>query len=328
MNELSAICYNKTDLVYYDNAVIDKLTEHTANNRFIWVNAEGGAVSDELKTVMHALQVPEYLMENLAVADKERPDLKYLDDCFMFNLRMVWEKENSPELITEQVAIIMGKKFIITVQEGKEGDVFGKVRQRLKNGKSKSRQAHIDFLCYELLDAVIECYARTLEKIGDGIDDFEDELFAVKEGRKVAAQLHSIRDGLLVIRRAVYPLRDILHDFDSIDDSPFQKETKMYLRDLYNRAMQTLETIDINREMLTSLQDLYLSNLSQRLNEIMKVLTIITTIFIPLSFITGYYGMNLKMPENQADITYPIVIGLMAATVVLMLYVFRKKKWM
>ncbi len=328
MNELTAICYNKADFVYYDQVNIENLTQQVSNNHFVWVNAEGGATSEALKAAMQVLNVPDYLRENLVVASKERPDLKYLDDCFMFNLRMVWKKEGSSEIVTEQVAILLGTKFILTVQEGVEGDVFGKVRERLKNGKSKSRQGHIDFLCYELLNAVIEAYARTLEKLGDEIDTFEDALYSVKESKQVAMQLHSIRDGLLDVRRAVYPLRDILHDFDSIDDSPFQKETNMYMRGLYNRAMQTLETIDIHREMLTSLQDLYLSNLSQRLNEIMKVLTIITTIFIPLSFITGFYGMNLIMPENKAEITYPIVIGVMIVTVTFMLHSFKKKKWL
>ncbi len=326
-SQISLIAYNKSDYLTHESVSLEDLSVLDESDKIFWINSENEVNSPEMQAVFSKFNVPDYLRESISLSNIERADVRFYNDCYLFNLIMIWKAPDSHEIETEQLVLLLGNNFVITVQEGKKGDVFGKVRERLSGGKARSRSRGVDFLCYDLFDAIVESYYKTLDGIGDEIESFEEMIFSLTDHKVVSTKLHGIRDSLLMVRKAIYPFRDMIFDFERIEDSPFKKETRMFLHDLYNRSMQELETIDINRELLASLQDLHLSNLNQKLNEIMKVLTIITTLFIPLSFITGFYGMNLQMPENQNPITYPIVIAVMVISAIGMLLVFKKKKW-
>lgn len=325
---VSLIKFNKAEAHKLDVFTLENLPELDNPDFLYWINIEGDKEQGIISALYNKFGVPDYLRENILVINTQRPAVKVVDEFLLFNLKMIGKKVSRRAVDPEKLILLAGNNFIITLQEGKQGDVFEKVRERLLTGRSKSRQMRVDYLCYELLDAIIESYYQTLDDIGDEIDKFEQTIFSLKENKKMSAVLHGIRNNLLTVRKAVYPLRDVIYDIERLENTLFQKDMDMYLHDLYNRGMQELETIDLYRELLASLQDLYLSNLSQRLNEIMKVLTIITTIFIPLSFITGFYGMNIDIPELHYPFLYPILVVAMLLISAGMLYWFRKKKWM
>ncbi len=324
---LSLITFNKSEAHSTENFTLDDLAQLDKSDVLYWINAEGSSSKELIDAVYRTFAVPDYLRENMHLISTQRPAVRFFDDFLLFNLKMIGAKQAKREVEPERLIMLVGSTFIFTLQEGKPGDVFDKVRERLLSGRSKSRQMRIDFLCYELLDAIIESFYQTLDNVGDEIEKFEQSIFSMKENKKMSGVLHGIRNNLLIVRKAVYPLRDVIYDLERLENSLFQKDTEMYLHDLYNRAMQELETIDLYRELLASLQDPYLSNLSQKLNEIMKILTIITTIFIPLSFITGFYGMNVDIPELHYRYTYAGIVIVIILVTVGMLAWFRRKKW-
>jgi magnesium transporter len=300
-----------------------------AGDDFHWLQFTYQQDKAVLPELFSGLQIPDLFLEQVNRPEATRPSVKIIDNWLLFDLRVISPGAAGPVPgQNNRLQIIMGKQFLLSIHYGATTAIFDKVHERLANGQSRSRELGTDFLCYELLDAVVEGYYQVLDGIGDEIDKFEQSIFTFNGNKKISRVLHGIRNSLLTVRKALYPLRDVIYDLERLINTPFSEGTKGYLHDLYNRCMQELETIDLYRELLASLQDLYLSNLSQRLNEIMKVLTVITVIFIPLSFITGFYGMNIDIPELHYPYLYPIIVIGMIVLTIGMLVIFKKKKWL
>jgi len=273
---------------------------------------------------LHALALEDVLNTG------QRPKLdEYEDHQFIVMKELHWEGT----IESEQVSFFLGKSYVISLQET-PGDCFDPVRERLRKGKGRLRRLGADYLAYALLDALVDQAFPVLEKLGERIEDLEEEVL----DDPTRETIHAIRDvkhSLLALRRAAWPQREVIHAMQREESPLVKKETRIYLRDLYDHTIQIMDMIEAYRDLTAGMLEVYLSSISNRLNEIMKVLTILATIFIPLTFVTGLYGMNFNtetsrwnMPELGWRYGYPAVVGVMVAMVVGMLVYFRRRKWL
>jgi magnesium transporter len=223
--------------------------------------------------------------------------------------------------------LVVGPNFVISIQE-EPGDCFDPVRQRIRAGKGRSRRMGPDYLAYTLIDAVVDNYFVILERLGEKIESLEEELME-RPTRELLHTIHELKREMILLRRAVWPLREVAGRLERGESGLVKHETRVFLRDLYDHTIQVIDGVESYRDMLTGLQDLYLSSVSNKLNEVMKVLTIIATLFIPVSFFAGVFGMNFDyMPELRWKWSYPIFWAVIASAIGGMLMWFRRKRWL
>jgi magnesium transporter len=244
-----------------------------------------------------------------------------------FVLKMLYTDEKNHEIHSEQVSFILGKNFVISFQES-IGDVFDSVRGRIRGGKTRIRKKDADYLAYALTDAVVDGYFGILEKIGERIEVLEEDLISNPDP-KILQEIYNLKREMIYIRKSVWPLREVINNLLREESNIIKESTHIYLRDLYDHTIQVIDTVETFRDLISGMVDMYMSSVSNKMNEVMKVLTIFAAIFIPLTFIAGVYGMNFQyMPELNLPWAYPaiwIVIILVGLT--LLLY-FKHKKWL
>jgi magnesium transporter len=258
----------------------------------------------------------------------QRPKVEDYGEYLFVVLKMLTFDEKDNRIVPEQVSLIVGDNFLLSFQEGVTGDVFPLIRDRLRAGRGKSRKMGVDYLAYSLLDAVVDGYFVILEKLGERIDLLEEELIA-RPGTPIVEQLYQLKRELLFLHKAVWPLREVVSSLVRRESPLIREATAPYLRDVYDHVVQAIDSVEIYRDMLSTMLDLYLSSVSIRMNEIMKVLTIIATIFMPLTFLAGVYGMNFKhMPELEWTYGYLVAWIIMLGIGAIMLVYFKRKKWM
>ena len=266
----------------------------------------------------------------LALADAlnayQRPKYEDYGQTLQIVLRMCRWNASAGEVTLEQVALIIGPTFVISFQESSE-DVFEDIRARLREGKGRIRQMGADFLAYSLLNAVMEVYFAMLERRGELIEVLEQEVVARPDSATLR-RLHGIRRDGMLFRRVAWPLREVMAELRRGESALLSDEIRPYLSDLYDDAIQIIETMETLRDVLTAMTETYLSVINNRMNEVMKLLTVIATIFIPLTFIVGLYGMNLQMPEFEWPWAYPVVLAAMAGLAAWMVLYFKRKKWL
>ncbi|MCL4138681.1 UNVERIFIED_CONTAM: hypothetical protein GTU68_012770, partial [Idotea baltica] len=223
---------------------------------------------------------------------------------------------------------ILGKNYVLSFQES-EGDVFDEVRDRLRQAKGRVRTMKADYLLYVLMDAIVDHYFSVIEILGDKIEDFETAIFAGDVDDDISQKIQNLKREILRVRRAIFPLREVINRIEKNESTLIQKRTITYYRDIYDHLIQVSENIDIYREMIWSLMDMYMTTISNKMNEVMKVLTIMASIFIPLTFIAGIYGMNFdNIPELHYKYSYYILWGVMIILFIGMLIYFKRKKWL
>jgi magnesium transporter len=270
---------------------------------------------------VHPLALEDVLNTN------QRPKFEDYGQHLFLVLRMLQWDVAAGVVRGEQVSLALGKNWLVSFQET-PGDVFDPVRHRLRAENGRIRQMGTDFLAFSLLDAVVDNYFVVLERVGEQLEQLEEELLANPSEKTVHA-LHRLKRELIYIRRAVWPLREAVAALDRRESPLLTPQLQPYLRDLHDHTVQIIDTVETCRDMLSGMLDLYVSTVSNRMNEVMKVLTIIATIFIPLTFLAGVYGMNFKhMPELEWPLAYPALWAVMIGTALGMLYYFRKKKWL
>lgn len=327
-SEVTLIAYNKDH--FTEERVTDpsQIVKATGKDYVTWVNVDGLASVDILEHIGKAFGLHLLALED-SLNIPQRPKFDDYTDHQYVVIRMV--TAGSP-LVSEQVSIFMGPDFVVTLQE-KPGDCLEPVRERLRQGRPRMRAAPPDYLVYAILDAIVDGYYPVLETLGDTLDVLEREIMENPE-RKHAEKLHDIKRELSRIRRYLWPFRELLSNATRDDTPFFRAETRPFLRDVYDHALQALDYVESFRDMAVGLMDLYLSSVSQRMNEVMKVLTIIATVFIPLSFIAGVYGMNFNpevsgwnMPELGWRFGYPFALALMGGCAFTMLVYFWRKGW-
>lgn len=257
----------------------------------------------------------------------QRPKIEDHGDYLYLVMRMLSLDETSGEIRGEQVSLILGKSWLITFQE-KPGDLFDPVRERSKNPQGRIRRFGADYLAYALVDAIVDHYFILLEKIGDRLEVLEEEIRS-HPTPEVLHRIHGLKREMIYLRKSIWPVREVVSQLDKDELPLIRKQTKLYLRDIYDHTIQIMEGVDSFRDMLAGLQDLYLSLASNRMNEAMKVLTIIATIFMPPTFFAGIYGMNFDhMPELHLPYGYFVVLGVMTISVCVMLVYFRRRNWL
>lgn len=290
-----------------------------------WVDIGGVHKLELLEAFGKQFSLHPLLLEDIANTD-QRPKLDDYD-TYLFLVMKVLSLTDRQDILVEQVSFVLGRNVVLSFQENGT-DVFKPVRDRLRSGKGRMRQNGADYLLYALVDAIVDQYFLVLESLGEKIESLQEKVMADPKPDTLK-EIHALKRQLLFLRRAVWPLREATNGL-SRSDCPFLHEpTKVFLRDVYDHVVQIIDTIETLREMVSASLDIYLSSVSYRLNTVMRVLTVITTIFMPLSFIASIYGMNFEhMPELQWEWGYPAVLGAMGLIAAGMLMAFRQRRWL
>ena len=290
-----------------------------------WLNVEGLSDINVLETVGRVFNLHPLILEDILNTD-QRPKIDVNDDYIFLTAKMLFYDKAIGEFDIEQVSFILGKNYVVSISE-KDTDVFEPVIKRLQQGMSRFRKLGADYLAYSLLDVVVDNYFTVIEGFGDKVEVVEDEM-VVRTSRQTLRTIHKLKRQILFLHKAVWPLREVLSFLERGESLLVQDSTEIYIRDLYDHVIQVMDTTETLRDILSSMLDVYLSSSSNRMNEIMKVLTIISTVFMPLSFIVGVYGMNIKnMPELNWPWMYPFLWLCMICISVSMLIFFKRKKW-
>jgi magnesium transporter len=292
-----------------------------------WIDIDGLQDVSIIETLGKHFNFHPLMLEDILSTD-QRPKMEDFEAYFYIVLRMIYPDEKTGEFVNEQVSLIVGKNYVISFQEQeKKGDVFGPLRERIRTGKGKIRKLGPDYLAYSLIDAIVDGYFVVMEKIGDEIEQREEEV-TMSPTPQTLRSIHRLKREMILLRRSLWPMREVIAGLEREDNPLIQHETLLYLKDVYDHTIHILDTIETLRDMVTGMLDIYLSSLANRTNEVMKVLTIIATIFIPLTFIVGIYGMNFEyMPELKWRWGYFSLWAVMAGVTVWMLFFFRRKRW-
>ena len=301
-----------------------KLLNETAP--IVWLNIDGLALIDMLQEIGTFYNLHHLTLEDILNTDQRPKQEAYEDYTYLvFKALAFDDKEHTIE--SEQVSLIIGENYVISVSE-RETDLFTTMRKRIEANKGTVRKHGADYLAYALLDIIVDHYFVVLEKAGERLESLE-ELLLTKPDEKTLQAIHSLKREMINVRKAVWPLREALVGLEQSDSVFAHPSVALHLRDVYSHLLQVIDTVEIYREMLSGLLEIYLSSVNNRLNEVMKILTIFAAIFIPLTLISGIYGMNFKyMPEINWLYGYPFAIGLMVTVAAVMLFYFRRKKWL
>jgi len=291
-----------------------------------WVDVQGLGSEDILQRLGQVFRLHPLVLEDV-VNVPQRPKIEDYEDQLVIITRMVMLKPQGEGFISEQVSLVLGKYYLLTVQEEPDHDCFGPVRDRIRFNRGIIRKNGSDYLAYALIDAIIDGFFPVLEAYGERIERLEDEVVE-NPTRQTLEKVHQVRRDLLALRRSIWPQREALNQLIR-DGSPLiEANVQIYLRDCYDHVIQLLDIVETYRELASSLMDVYLSSVSNRMNEIMKILTVISTIFIPLTFIVGVYGMNFEyMPELEQPWGYPLVWAVMITTAGGLISFFWRRGW-
>ena len=310
----------------FDAATVEQSCQLRPEATVSWINLVGLHQISCLETLGRCFNLHPLVMEDI-LNTEHRPKLEEFPEHLFIVVKMLQFDDASHEIRTEQVSLILGRNHVITFQE-QGGDVFDGVRERIRGAKGRVRKLGADYLAYVLLDAIVDNYFVILEKLGDQIEELEDQLIH-RPAPATMQKIHHFKREMILLRKAIWPLREVISGLQRQEGGLISDATGAFLRDLYDHSIQILDTVETLRDILAGLLDLYLSSLSHRMNEIMKVLTLIATIFIPLTFIVGVYGMNFdNMPELHWKYGYFGLWGVMLVIGLLLLWFFRRKHWL
>jgi len=292
-----------------------------------WINIDGVHDSELVGKLGSHFGVHPLILEDI-MTTAQRPKMEDLGDYIYVVLRMLTCEKDKDGVFSEQVSLILGPNFVISFQESAGGDVFDPVRDRIRTGKGRLRTLGPDYLAYALIDAIVDNYFLVLEKIGERVEVLEEDL-VTNPDQETLHEMHVLKREMIYVRRSVWPLREVISGLERAESPLIKQTTGIFLRDVYDHTIQVIDTVETYRDMLSGMLDIYLSSVSNRMNQVMKVLTIIATIFIPLTFLAGVYGMNFKfMPELEWRWGYFVIVGIMLAIGITMVVIFRRKKWM
>lgn len=324
--KITIIDYTEKEFWEKEEATIEEAFSFRDTSTVTWINIDGVHNTEIIEKIGKHFALHPLLLEDIAHTE-QRPKMEDFGEYIFVVVKMLYYDENGAEIIAEQVSLILGKNFVISFQE-REGDVFNPIRERIRNAKGRIRRMEADYLAYALIDAVVDHYFLILEKIGERIENLEDELVSRTTSETLRA-IHILKREMIFLRRSVWPLREVISGLGRRESVLIKKSTELYLKDVYDHTIQVIDTVESFRDMVSGMLDTYLSSVSNRMNEVMKVLTIIATIFIPLTFIAGIYGMNFQfMPELGWRWGYFMILCVMALIVIGMVIYFKKKNWL
>lgn len=323
---IHVIDYDETNFLETELSAAEACIPYKNKPTVTWINVDGVHNVPVLEKLGDCFGLHRLVMEDILNTD-QRPKAEDFGEYLYIVLKML-SNGRSGEIVTEQISIVVGSNFVLSFQEGVEGDVFNLIRERLRNGKGRIRKMGADYLTYSLLDAVVDNYFVILEKFGDKIELLEAELIE-SPTQKTVQRIYQLKREMIFLHNAVWPLREVVSTLGKHESQIIREATVPYFRDVYDHVIHVIDSVDIYREMISSMLDMYLSSVSNRLNEVMKVLTAISLIFMPLTFIVGLYGMNFKyMPELEWRYGYFLTLFVMLGIGVFMFFYFKRKKWL
>jgi len=323
---IDAFEYDAEDVVRTYPTTEQELATLRDSPRCAWINVDGVHDVDTVQRIADVFDLHPLAVEDI-VHTGQRPKLDEYAGHLYIVLRMLRWDERTQQVDDEQVSMIVGPTWVLSFQE-RQGDVFNPIRERIQTNRGRVRKLGADYLSYALLDAVVDHYFAVLEELGDQIEAMGEEMARDPKPEELDA-IRRLKRELLFVRKSVWPTRELLSALQRDENPLLTESVRPYLRDVYDHTIQTIDTVETFRDMLSSLTDLYMTSVSNRMNEVMKVLTIIATIFIPLSFVAGVYGMNFTfMPELGWKYGYFCVLGLMFCMAAAMVVYFKRKRWM
>ena len=323
---ISLIDYSKDRIEEQPIGSADELKPYQARDTVTWVNIEGLADVKLIESVGQLFNIHPLVLEDI-LNTHQRPKFEDHDDHLFIVLKRLSTDKTTSDLRQEQISILMLHNFVITFREARD-ELFGTLTQRLKNGKGRIRGLGSDYLTYVILDTAIDQNFILLDTLDETVDVIEDTLLT-KPTKETLAQIHRIRRDLVKIRRTVVPTRELLSAILRSETALINEKMHIYYKDVHDHALRISEAIESHREVLSGLLDLYISSISNAMNEIMKILTVFASIFIPLTFVAGIYGMNFEyMPELKWKWAYPILWVVLVTIAVVLLVYFRRKKWL
>jgi magnesium transporter len=291
-----------------------------------WINIDGLHQLDIIEKVGQHFNIHPLVLEDI-VNTGQRPKTEEFEDLIFVVLKMLHYDENLEKITSEQFSLVLGPNFLISFQEI-QGDVFKTVRERIRKPKTRIRKTGCDYLAYALIDAIVDHYFVILEALGDKIEGIETQLLD-DPTHDTMEIIHEMKREMIYLRKQIWPIREIINSLVKSESSLIQEQLHVYFRDVYDHTIQIIDTIESYRDILSGMLDIYLSTLSNKMNEVMKVLTIIATIFIPITFVAGIYGMNFKfMPELEWRWGYAMVWAIIVVVVGIMIGFFKKKQWL
>jgi magnesium transporter len=305
---------------------VEELLAYKQTETTSWINIDGVHEVEILEKIGKHFDIHPLTLEDI-LNTNQRPKLDEYPNYLYIVLRMFFLDEKDKALKNEQVSLILTKNFVITFLED-AGDVFNPVRERIRKSATRLRENGTDYLAYALIDSIVDSYFHILEKIGEDVEGLEDNL-VIEPNKNDLQTIHLLRREMILLRRAIWPLREVISAMQRNENEFIEEKTRVYLRDVYDHTIQIIDTIESYREMVVGMLDTYLSSTSNKLNEVMKVLTVISTLFIPLTFLAGVYGMNFRhFPELGYDWMYPWGFWIITILVVIgMAIFFKRKKW-
>ena len=325
-SSISYLDYDNDSLTVESDVSLEHCLNLKTTATVSWINLDGIHDVADVDAFGKAFDLHPLALEDI-LNTGHRPKIEEFEDYLLIILKMLHFDDQSNQIQAEQISLVLTKNNVLSFQE-RPGDVFDGVRDRLKRKSGRIRQRGPDYLTYALVDSIVDSYFHILEKIGDRLEYLEKQLLS-QPTQATLQQVHHFKGQLLFLRKSVWPMRELVNSLLQ-DESPLiQETTNVFLRDLYDHTVQILDTVETFRDTASGLIDLYMSSVSHRMNEVMQVLTIMASLFIPLTFIAGIYGMNFEnMPELKWPWAYPAALGLMAACAIGMLVYFKRKRWL
>ncbi|MEQ8910579.1 MAG: magnesium/cobalt transporter CorA [Vicingaceae bacterium] len=317
--------YNESEIEVKASESFEKVEPTYQPERINWINVSGLHNVELIERIGKKFDLHSLLLEDVLHVD-QRPKTEDFGDYLFFTIKM-FHKNAEKETEFEHVSFVLGKNLIICFQENPE-DIFDLIRERLKSSFGKIRLKKADYLFYRFIDTIIDHYFVVLDQIAEKIEDLEDEVMD-KPSTNTLQKLQMVRKELIYLRRSIFPIRESINAILRSETKLLNKETERFFSDVYDHTIQVIESMETYRDLLSGIMDLYMNTASNRMNEIMKVLTIMSTIFIPMTFIAGIYGMNFEhMPELSYRWAYPAAWCLMIGVAIFMLFYFKRKKWL
>ncbi len=322
---ISLFDYSATHATEKTNLSIQECLPFLNSSSTTWIDIQGIHDIHTIEKIGHYFGLHPLLLEDIVNSGQRSKLDNYKDNVFIV-MRLLKYNSIKNEVEDEQVSLILGKSYVLSFMEGHQ-TIFKLVAERLRNKNSLITQRGADYLCYALIDCLVDHYFVILEKVDDKLEELEEELISYPSAKSLHKIQHTKRE-ITLLRKSIWPLREVINHFRRLELPFIHESTKLYMQDVYDHTIQAIDTIESFRDISSGLLDIYLSNISLKMNEIMKVLTVVSTIFVPLTFIASLYGMNFyEVPELKWQYGYHFIVGLMGVTLIFMLYYFRRKDW-
>ena len=322
---IELVRYNENEFEEKRLQSMEEFISSRAENKITWLNIDGLHDVGVIETIGKQFNIHPLVLEDILNTEK-RPLIEDYGDYIYMVAKMLSYDDEENIVKAEQVSVVLGNNYVVTFQES-VGDVFNPIRERLRQGKGRIRKDGSDYLAYTLVDCIVDNYFIILEKFSESIEDIEEVLMNDFD-QDIVEKIYRMKREMVLLRKSVWPLREVVIGLERFESTLINKSTMIYIRDLYDHTFQVIDTVETLSEMLSGILEIYLFSLSNKMNQVMKVLTIMASIFIPLTFIASVYGMNFDfMPELNSKYGYPIVLGFMIAIAIFMIVLFKRKKW-